>query len=387
MNSFFLLIHNISRNKVRWFLNTFALIVAFFLFGFLGSFYSAFESGAELAANDRLIVMNKINFTQPLPYSYINKVNTMDGVKQLTHASWFGAYYLDPTDPLIGYAVDADTYLSVYDNYVLDDEMLINWQQTPVGMLVGRAMAERYGWQVGDKVAVSSNLFSHKSGGQDWEVLISGIYDGKDAQTDTDQLFLHYDYFAQTRTSGGNTIGWMVLTTENAKGNDAIMVGIDDRFENSIAETRTTTERQFNKAFVEQLGSIGLIITAVLSAVFFAILLVVGNSISMTVRERTREIGVLKALGFSRPQIFKLVLSEAMFLTLSSGTIGLTLSYFALDAMGKIPQIQSIVPALLLTPSTVLQAVMYMLLLGGITGALPAYRAMSLNTVDALRRS
>lgn len=386
MNDLYLIFKNLTRNRTRFILNSFAVFTAFFLFGLLGALKGAFDAGIELSADNRLIVVNKINFTQPLPIAYVNKIKAIDGVKDLTYANWFGAYHQDQRKPIVGFAVDPQSYLAVYEELQLSTEERENWFNERQGMVVGEALAKSKGWQIGDRVPISSNIFSKEDGSHVWDMIISGIFTAKDKQADTNYLMFHYKYFIETQTFGSDWIGWLILTTDNSDINAEVAKSIDALFANSAAETETSTEKAFNKAFIEQIGSIGLIISSVVLAAFFTILLIVGNAMALAVRERTQELAVLKTLGFPSWRIFRMVLSESVFLSALGGVLGMLLAYYAVSGLSNVPQIRNMLPNLVITSDVVATALVYILMLGFVTGFFPAWRAMKLNTIDALSR-
>lgn len=386
MSDFYLVRKNLTRNKLRLILNCFAIFIAFLLFGTLSSLQAAFDAGVELSAANRLIVVNKINFTQPLPYAYINKIRAVDGVKSAANANWFGAYYQDPQKPLVGFAVDPHSYLDVYDELVLPEEQRQHWFNTRIGIIVGDQLAKSQGWSVGDRLPMSSSIFFKRDGSNVWDMEVSAIFSADDPQLDTNYFLIHYTYFIETQSFGSDWIGWVVLTTDAPAINESVANAIDDQFMNSSAETETTTEKQFSKAFIEQIGDIGFIITSVVSAAFFTILLIVGNSMALSVRERTGEIAVLKTVGFNATRIFRMVLSESVLLALLGGLLGLLVADIVVTGAAESPQIRSFIPNLVLGSDIALQAVALMILLGVVTGVLPAWRAMKLNTIDALNR-
>lgn len=386
MNDPYLVIKNLTRNKLRLSFNSFAILIAFFIFGVLGALNSAFNAGIELSADDRLVVVNKINFTQPMPIAYVNKIRAIKGVNQVTHANWFGAYHQDQRKMIVAFAVDPTTYLKVYSDFLLADEQYKSWLNDRQGMVVGERLANAKGWKVGDLVPISSNIFSKVDGSHVWDMRVSGILKGKDKQADTNFLIFHYKYFIETQTFGSDWIGWVALTTDHPSLNETVARSIDKQFANSAYETETSTEKQFNKAFIEQLGSIGLIISSVVFAAFFTILLLVGNSMATSVRERTREIAVMKTLGFQAPRVFGMILSESLMLSLFGGLVGLGLACYTVTVVSAMPELRTMLPNLVLSGSIVLQAVFYMIVLGLLTGILPAVRAMRLNTIEALSR-
>lgn len=385
MNNFTLVRKNLTRNKLRLILNCFAIFIAFLLFGALGAIKNAFESGVEVAAADRLVTVNKINFTQSLPLSYVNKIRSVEGVKHVTWANWFGGYYQDPRDQVFTFAVDPETWFQVYDDLDISEEELSNWIKDRQGVLIGERIASARGWKVGDRIPLSSNIFSQADGSSTWEFNISGIFKPKNPQTDTTYTLIHYKYFMETQIWGGDWIGWLPIMTEDPALNDEVSKAIDDMFANSPAETETSTEAQFNKAFVEQMGDIGFIIMSVVLAAFFTILLIVGNSMWQSIRERTNEIAVLKTLGFTAERVFSMVLAESFLLAAVGGLLGLGVAAFCVSYVIG-PVTQNFLPALVMGQKVFVTGLIFILALGFITGIVPAWQAMKLNTIDALNR-
>ncbi|WP_193163423.1 ABC transporter permease [Microbulbifer hainanensis] len=384
MNDLYLIYKNMTRKPLRLFLTCFAIFIAFLIYGAVTTLKSAMDSGIDLAADNRLMVVNRINFTVPLPIAYFRKVAAMDGVKNVTHANWFGGYYQDPKKQLVVMAVDPESYLRVYPEVVVDPQQKQAWLRDRQGMLVGEKLAKLYGWKIGDKIPVSSNIFSHKDGGHTWDFVIDGIFTGNTEQYDTGYMVFHYKYFQETQTFGGDNIGWLVLTTEDPSLNEQVAKKIDETFANSAFETDTSTEKAFSKAFIEQVGNIGLIIFGVVFMAFFTILVVVGNTMALAVRERTGEIAVLKTLGFSSPRIFKMVLGESLLIALIGGLAGLGAAHLLIE--GAKAAMAQFLPNLVMGGDIVAQAVGFMLLLGLVTGLLPAFNALRLNIVTAFNR-
>ena len=385
MNDFVLVRKNLFRKKLRAGLMIASIVVAFLIFGMLASFYRAFTAGEDTAAADRLVVVNKINFTQPLPVAYFNRVRAVEGVRQVAHLNWFGGYYQDPKNFLIVMAVQPETYLEVYGN---DIDVTADAQQAFIrertGALVGEAMARKWGWKVGDRIPIASNIFSQRNGSRTWEFTIVGIFTPRTPQIDTNFMVFQYAYFDETRSFGKDQIGWMVLQTTAPSLNDKVAKAIDQMFANSQAETATDTEKAFNKAFAAQLGNIALIVTLVIGAAFVTILMIVGNTMALTIRERTREIGVMKTLGFSGGRILGLVLGESVLLALLGGIPGLTLA--ALFTLVLRDNLANFIPGLAMTPGIALAGLGLMLALGMITGIIPALNAMRLKIATALGR-
>ncbi|WP_444918658.1 ABC transporter permease [Microbulbifer sp. JMSA003] len=384
MSDFYLVFKNMTRKPLRLFLTCFAIFIAFLIFGAVTSLKSALNSSVELSADNRLVVFNRINFTQSLPIAYVQKVAAVEGVKHVTHLNWFGGYFQEPSRQVVSMAVDPESYLKVYEEVVIPEEQKQAWFNNRQGALVGEKLAQIYGWKVGDRIPLSSNIFSHKDGGYTWEFVISGIFKGDTEQYDTRQLLFHYKYFMETQTFGGDWIGWMALTTDDPAINENVAKNIDDNFANSQNETDTSTEKAFNKAFIEQIGNIGLIIFSVVFTAFFTILVVVGNTMALAIRERTGEIAVLKTLGFSSTRIFRMVLSESLLIAFVGGLSGLAAAWLLVEGVKTF--LARFLPNLILDGDIALQAILFMLLLGLITGLMPAFQALRLNIVTAFNR-
>tara|TARA_R110000868_G_scaffold108417_1_gene295964 strand:- start:1 stop:1158 length:1158 start_codon:yes stop_codon:yes gene_type:complete len=384
MKDFYLIYKNLTRKKMRLFLTTFAIFIAFLIFGAIMTLRSALNAGVEMSADNRLVVMHKISFTNPLPYAYVNKVKAMDGIKDVTHANWFGGYFQEPTNQIVTMAVDPESYLSVYPELVVEPEQLENWKKDQSGILIGERIATANNWQISDRIPLSSNIFSQKTGGQTWDFTVDGIFKGNDAKVDTGYALIHYKYFNETQAWGGDSIGWLILTTTDPALNEQVSKAIDENFANSNAETKTSTEQAFNKAFIDQIGNIGLIIFGVVFMAFFTILIVVGNTMVLAIRERTNEIAVLKTLGFESSRIFKMVLVESCLLAFLGGLLGIGGAYLIVQGAAK--EMARFLPNLILDEAIFGQALIYMLVLGLITGIAPAISALRLNIVTAFSR-
>lgn len=384
MNDLYLVFKNLTRKRMRFFLTSFAIFIAFLLFGVVMALKGSLDSGVEMSADNRLVVVHKTNFTLPLPYSYVNKVKAVDGVDKVTHANWFGGFYKEPANQVVTMAVDPQSYFDVYSELTLDEEQKAFWFKNQSSMIIGERIAKTFGWKVGDRVPLSSNIFSNKAGGITWNMEVAGIFSAQDKQTDTGYVLFHYKYFKETQTWGGDSVGWLVLTTDDPALNERVGKAIDEGFANSATETDTSTEKAFNKAFVEQIGNIGLIIYSVIFMAFFTILILVGNTMVLAIRERTNEIAVLKTLGFPATRIFKMVLTESLFLSFFGGLMGLVAAYLIVGAVSDF--LARFLPNVMISPQIFMEALLYMALLGLVTGIVPAINALRLNIITAFNR-
>lgn len=308
MNDATLIRKNLFRKRLRAILLIVSILVAFLIFGMLGAMQNAFSMGTGAAAQERLVTVNRINFTVALPYAYWDRIRQVEGVRVAAPASWFGGYYQEPQNFVQSFAVDPESYLDAYPELVIPDDQRQAFVEGRTCALIGRALATQYGWSVGERIPIMSNIWQQRDGGQAWELDICGIFDDADGTYPTNYLMLHFEYFNESLAFGRDSFHWITVATTDASQNDRISQDIDALFANSPAETATTTEAAFNEAFMEQFGNISLILTWVIAAAFSTILMIVGTTMVMAVNERTREIAVLKTLGFSAPRIFRMVL-------------------------------------------------------------------------------
>src|SRR5690606_16199353 len=230
---------NLGRKKARTILTILSIAVAFLLFGLLRTLGDAFSQGAEIAGEDRLMVIHKISLIQPLPYSYVARVRALDGVANVSHANWFGGYYQDQRNQFPQFAVDHETYFEIYkDLYSLPEEQMQAWKRNRIGAVVGSTTAERVGWKVGDRVPIIGTIYPLKDGSFTWDFVIEGIYTAKDPRGDSSTLLFRYDYFDEAQSYGGGTIGWMIVQLDDPARAEEVADAIDTMFANSFAETK-----------------------------------------------------------------------------------------------------------------------------------------------------
>ncbi len=378
-----LLLAGFRRHKLRTALTLMSVLVAFLLFGYLAAIRNAFAAGVDVAGADRLIVRHRVSIIQLLPASYEAEIERIDGVVDAAHATWFGGIYQEPKNFFPQIPVNPEEYFAMYPEFRLPREQMDAWLRTRIGAVVGRSTADKFGWKIGDRIPIRATIWKPKSGGETWEFELVGIYDADDPGVDTSSFFFRQDYFDETRSFGEGLVGWYVIRVGDPDRAVAIAKAIDEQFANSPAETKTETEGAFVKAFADQIGDIGAIVTAILSAVFFTILLVVGNTIAQSVKERTPELGLLKAVGFSDGSVLGLVLAESLAIVAVGGAAGLALAWLLVK--GGDPT-NGALPAFFLRPVTFVWGALFIALLGAVAGSIPAVTAMRLRPVDALRR-
>ena len=384
MNQALLVAKNLGRRKLRTILMLVAILIAFLLYGALESFQHAFYGSANSAAADRLITVNKINFTLSLPVSYAERIRQVKGVTHVAYQNWFGGFYQDPKEQLIMFAAEPQGYLEVYPDIVMTPAERKSWLNDRTGLLVGQSLAKKYHWKVGDHVPLSSNIYSRSNGSHTWDFTVSGIFTDPNEKAREGMIVMRHDYFDESVTFGRDTVSMFMFTTASPALNDSIEKVIDSGFANSPDETSTDTAAAFNRSFTAQLGNIALIISLVVATAFAAILLIVGNTLVMSVRERTREIGVLKTLGFSGGAILSQILAESLLLALVGALLGLGAATVILIIINKV--LTGFFGSLLMTWSVFWHGVGWAIVLGLVTGFIPAWSGLQLKIATALGR-
>jgi len=384
MKYLYLVWKSLWRKKVRTILTILSIFVAFFLFGILSALQQAFSGDVGVAGESRLMVLDKVSIMNPLPSSYTNRIQAIDGVNRVAHADWFGGYYQDQRNQFPQFAVDPDVYLAVYPELTLPDEQRQRWERTRDSVIVGRDLVDRFGWSVGDRLPIHSSIWTKKDGGQVWEFEVAGIFENENKSSNSLLMLLHYDYFDEARAFGNGTIGWFIVDIDDPESSAAVANQIDSQFANSANETKSSSEAAFTASFVSQYGNIALIISLILGAVFFTILLLSGNTMAQSVRERIPELAVLKTLGFQDTGVLGIVLAESVFVMILGGTLGLATAWFM--ATFVLPGAAGI-PGMILSAKAIGLGFLYMVLAGIVAGLFPALRAMRLTITDALARA
>jgi len=372
---------SLLRKKVRTTLTLLSIIVAFLLFGMLDAVRVAFTVRESLEGASRLIASSKLSIIQPLPYSYQAQIQRVTGVEDIAFANWFGGIYQDRKNFFANFAVSTN-YFAMYPEFVLPAEQKQAFLTTRTGAIVGANLAQRYNFKIGDKIPLQATIFPHKNGGNTWTFDLVGIFQARDERdrNQEDQMMFRYDYFDEGRTFAHGTVGWYMVKVSDPSRAQQVAQAIDRLFINSAAETKTQTEKQFTLDFVKQIGDIGMIVSSIMGAVFFTILLLTGNTMSQAVRERIPELAVLKTLGFSNQSVLWLVLGEALLLAAIGGSIGLLLAMSGAGALSAAFRGGSFAVG----AQSWLSGALIMLVLGIAVGLPPAWRAMRLRIVDAL---
>ncbi|MGD1146474.1 MAG: FtsX-like permease family protein [Thermoanaerobaculaceae bacterium] len=378
MRFFRLIWANLLRKKIRTTLTIGSFMVALFLYGLLVAIRAAFGGNADVAGVDRLNVINKTSLIMPLPYSYKERLAAMPGITGVTFATWFGGIYQDEKNFFPQFAVEPETWLKVYAEFIVPDAQRKAFLADRQGCLIGRKLAKRFGFKVGDRIPLRGTIWTGT-----WEFNVAGIYDGNRPEVDTTPLLFRYDYLEERRNWGKGTVGWYVVKL--ASPDDAVKItkNIDDAFANSPYETLTQTEKAFAASFAKQMGNIEFLVIVIGSVVFFTLLLVAGNTMAIAVRERTPELAVLKTVGFTDLGVLGLVMAETLIIAGQGGVFGLLLAKFF--TLGGDPT-GGFLGNFYLGWGSLGLGFALALAVGIVSGILPAVSAMRLKVVDALRR-
>lgn len=373
-----IILANLLRKKVRLLLTIGSFAVALFLFAFLGVVRDAF-SRDNLASANRLIIINRTSIINPLPLSYRDKILRIPGVKAITHNNWFGGTYIEEKNFFPQFVIDPENQRQVVPEFKVPDDQWNAFVKDREGAIVGVRTLERFHWKIGDRIPIKTPLWGS------WEFNIDGVYHGTRPGDDETQFWFQWDYFEERMTQSykGN-IGWYVLRIDNPDDAPRIAKAIDTEFANSPYETKTETESTFAAGWVKQFGNIKFLIVTIGSVVFFTLLLVTGNTMAISVRERTNELAVLKAIGFSDRKVLGFVLGESLVIAVVGGVFGLVLALVMVPLLSR--ALAGLVPVLVISPGILAFGLVTALVVGFISGFLPGFGAMRMRVVNALRR-
>lgn len=373
------------RRKTRTVLTLLSILAAFLLFGLLNGVRESFaQAGRSAAGAERLQVGSRLSFIQSLPMSLAARIAAVDGVEAVTYANWFGAAYQDPRNQIFSFAV-APNYLDVYPEIEVDPKQREAFDDTRTGVLVGEGLMQRFGWKIGQKIPLQSSIFPNREGSKNWDFQIVGTMRAKDRKAGgwyDQMLLLQWKYFDETTPYNQGQAGWYVVKIGDPRQADRVAKAIDALSANSANETKTMTEAAAAQSWMKQAADIGLIVTSIMGAVFFTLLLLTGNTMAQAVRERIPELAVLKTIGFRDRSVLGLVLAESVLLVLLGGVLGLALAAVVGPVVGAGSG------GMITLPPIGWQSwglgLALMVAIGLLVGALPALRAMRLNIVDAL---
>jgi len=377
-----LILAALRRSRTRTILTILSVVTAFLLFGLLDAVRVAFSSGNGDAGAQRLVVVSKLSLTQTLPVTLEREVAAIPGVKRVASSMWFGGIYQDPRNFFPNFSVGPG-YFDLFPEYTLDPDQLRAFNEDPAGAIVGRSLAAQFGWKLGDVIPLQATIFPNRDGSNNWPLTLRGIFEANGNDTNNDRvLYMHWHYFNESNAYIRDRITSVnVLLDDPAKANEVAHT-IDRMFENSDHETRTQSEQAFFQAFAKQFADVGLIVTSIMGAVFFTLLLLTGNTMTQAVRERIPELAVLKTLGFTNRSVLCLVLAESAFLLVIGGVIGMILANIIMHGLAAANA--GMLPVMQVPVQTWITGFMLMALIGVVVGLPPAWRAMRLKIVDAL---
>jgi putative ABC transport system permease protein len=370
---------NLRRRPLRTLFTFLSIAIAFMLFGLLEAMRNGFFGGAEFAGADRVMTTHKMSIIQQLPRSYADRIKAVPGIKFINVQSWFGGWFQNERNQLSTFAVDHETFFDVFPEYKLTAAEKQAWAADRTAIIAGKDVAKRFGWKVGSRIPLQQSI-PYKNDGNTWEVTLAAIFD---EPANNGNVFMRHDYLAEGSPFAQRSIGWVISRLDNPDDLPRVAKAIDSEFANSSTETKTASEKSFIGDYAKQVGNIGAILSAVAFAVFFTMLLVTANTMAQSVRERTAELGVMKTLGFSNAAVTRMVLAEALLLTVAGGVLGMTLAFIVSSGMRA--ALSAFLPFIRITGQATAVAAILMVLLGLAAGALPALRAMQLRVVDALR--
>ena len=378
---------SLFRRKTRTVLTLVSIVAAFLLFGLLDAVRTSFDQAGQSANGaQRLQTGSRLSFIQTLPQSLEARIAQVPGVKMVTYANWFGGAYQDPHNQVFSFAV-APNYLDAYPEMSVSDAERKAFADTRTGVLVGERLAERFHWKIGDRIPMQSTIFPDRSGSKNWVFDVSGIIHSTDKKAGGffDQLMLlHWSYFDDTTPYNRGSVGWYVTRVSDVNQADRVAKAIDALSANSDHETRTQTEQAATASWMKQLADIGLIVTSIMGAVFFTLMLLAGNTMMQAVRERTGELAVLKTIGFSSASLLAMVLAESVLLLALGGVLGIVLAELVIPLISHGSKgMLSLAPV---GAGSWALGLSLMLAIGLLVGAVPAWSAMRLNIVDALAR-
>lgn len=377
-----LIIKNIFRARLRSLLTITGLVIAVIAFGLLRTVADAWYAGSDAASANRLITRNAISLTFTLPTYYKDRIRAVDGVTQISTSNWFGGIYQEPKNFFPQFAVTLPVHFDVYPEYLLPPEQMQAMLRDRTGCIVGRSLADQYGWKLGDKIPIQGTIYPGV-----WEFTVRGIFEGKDEGTLTRQFYFHWDYLnervKQTVPRAADRAGVFVVGIRDAQRAAELSANIDAEFKNSIAETLSETEKAFQLGFVAQSEAIVAAIRVVSFVVIIIILAVVANTMAMTARERISEYATLKALGFGPGFVAALIFGESLALTMLGGLLGIAASFPIVSVFKGL--IGTIFPVFRISQDTLVWQISAVLCVGVLAAIVPAIRSARIKIVDGLR--
>lgn len=379
-----LVFRNVLRHKLRSTLTVLGIAIAVMFFGILRTVVDAWYSGVEASAVNRLITRHAVSFIFPLPYSYREQIARIPGVTRVTFANWFQGIYIDQNQFFARMAVDAETFFDGYPEFIVDKDQLDTFKKERNACVIGQKIADQYKLKIGDVMPIEGDIYPGK-----YEFVVRAIYKPRDEKVDATQMLFHWTYLderlRQDQPTRAGNVGWYIITIGDPSKAPLISQTIDEMFKNSRAETKSETEAAFQQSFVSMSGAILTAMNFIAFVIIGVILLVLGNTMVMTARERIREYAVLKTLGFTAGHIVGLIAGESLTISIAGGVLGLFLTFPMVQGIAaNIPS--GMFPVFETTPTTIVLAGSSALVVGVIAALFPIWRATSMKIVDGLRQ-
>lgn len=375
---------NTLRHKLRSILTILGIAIAVMAFGLLRTVVTAWYSGVEASAVNRIITRHAVSFIFPLPYSYRDQIQRIPGVSNVTFANWFQGVYIDRKQFFARLAVDADTYFENYPEFTIVPDQLATFKRERNSCVIGEKIAQTYNLKIGDVMPVEGDIYPGS-----YQFVVRGIYRPRDKRTDATQMLFHWQYLdellKQTAPVRSGQVGWYVITISDPGKAALISQSVDALFTNSRAETKTETEAAFQQSFVSMSGAIITAMNFISFVIIGIILLVLGNTMVMTARERIREYAVFKTLGFTKGHLVGLIAGESLFISMCGGVLGLLLTFPITRGFAEsLPS--GWFPTFNVEPTTLILSVSSAFLVGILASVFPIWRATSMKIVDGLRQ-
>jgi len=385
MKYWIIILAALNRKRWRTGLTISSLVIAFLLFGLLRSVAVVFTEDIELSGDDRLVVASKYSIIDSMPISYLQRIKSIENVDIVAHQDWFGGTYIDRANFFPKWPVPPKDFLDIYQEFNISSVQKEAFITTRTGMIAGKKLAERFNWKIGDRIPVIGDIYFMSNGSNLWEFDLVGIFTDIENPGNEEQVFMNYQYFDEARESyTKGTVGNFIVKLDSKDAGPRVAQEIDAMFANSMDETKTYTEKAYQQMFASQIGDIGLIMNSILAAVFFTILLVTGNTMSQSIRERTSELAVFKTIGFSDITMLILVLIESMVLCLIGAILGLGITALLMPGLSELISVS--LGEISLDSSVIISGIGIAIVTAFISGFPPALGAMRLKVVDALRK-
>ena len=369
------------RNKRRTALTVISVAIAVFLFAALRAVLDGFNAATEASSSTRIITVRSTSLFFAMPTSHGEAIKSTPGVRDITWANWFGGVYKDPRNFFAQFAIEPESYLRIYPEIVLAPEEKRAFLEDRTGCVVGDGLARSYGFKVGDRITLQVAIPTY--GTRDFDFTIRGIYHSGGAAVDNQSMLFHWKY-ADERSLVKGQVGWYIAEIANPDQEAQVAMAIDRRFANSPYETKTETEKAFQSTFVSMFGNLNLLLGSIALAVVITTLFVAGNTMAMSVRERTTEIAVMRTLGFPSATIFVLVAGEGLLMAVAGGVIGVALARVIVNP--NVLHVGAFIPEFKMSNMNAVTALALSAVIGVVAGLIPATMASRLKIVDALRQ-